>query len=188
MGKLTIYGNLGSTCTKRVLLTLAEKNVTDFEFKSVDFSKGEHKSPEYIEKHQPFGQVPVLYDDDLKIFESRAIARYIADTVEGGQQLFPKDAKTRALIEQWISVESSHGKSVETIVAELVFKKWYGSAADPKVVEENSKKLHAFLAAFDKQLIGKSYLVGNDFTLAGKISVLLNLLIEIFRFNIYSLP
>jgi glutathione S-transferase len=75
---LTVLGHPASTCTRRVLLTAAEKGV-DVEVKPIDLSKGEHKSPEYISKHHPFGVIPVLYDGDFKLYESRAIARYIGN-------------------------------------------------------------------------------------------------------------
>ena len=45
---LTVVGLAGSTCTGRVLATLFEKNVEDFEVKPVDFAAGEHKKPEYL--------------------------------------------------------------------------------------------------------------------------------------------
>ncbi|CAM6107293.1 unnamed protein product [Calypogeia fissa] len=74
---LKVYGMAPSTCTARVLLALFEKHVTDFEIVDVDLGKGEHKKPEFL-KIQPFGVIPVLQDGDLTLFESRAIARYIA--------------------------------------------------------------------------------------------------------------
>lgn len=55
---LKLYGNKISTCTKLAALVLKEKNVP-FEFIPIDFAKGEHKSPDFLQK-QPFGQVPVL--------------------------------------------------------------------------------------------------------------------------------
>jgi hypothetical protein len=45
---LTVVGLAGSTCTGRVLATLFEKNVEDFEVKPVDFASGEHKKPEFL--------------------------------------------------------------------------------------------------------------------------------------------
>ena len=53
-----LVGSPISTCTKRAVLVLLEKKV-DFEFVPIDFSKGEHKAPEFVAK-QPFGQVPYL--------------------------------------------------------------------------------------------------------------------------------
>ena len=55
---LKLYGNDYSTNTSSVAIVLHEKQVP-FEFHTVDFYKGEHKSPEYIKKH-PFGQAPCI--------------------------------------------------------------------------------------------------------------------------------
>lgn len=53
-----IYGHHGSSCTKRVAVTLREYNVP-YEIILVDLPKGAHKSAEHL-KIQPFGQIPVL--------------------------------------------------------------------------------------------------------------------------------
>jgi glutathione S-transferase len=136
-----------------------------YELKTVNFAIAEHKSPEFLER-QPFGQVPVFYDDDFKVFESRAIARYIADVTNGPIELLPKDPKQRALVEQWISVETSNYVP-EKLVGELVFKKWRGLEVDEKVVEEYKKKLPGLFSILNKALEGKNYLVGDRLTLAG---------------------
>jgi glutathione S-transferase len=48
-----------------------------YEIVLVDLGKGEHKQPAHL-AIQPFGKVPVLEDiDGTKIFESRAIMRYL---------------------------------------------------------------------------------------------------------------
>jgi glutathione S-transferase len=48
-----------------------------YEIILVDLGKGEQKQPAHL-AIQPFGQVPVLEDTDgTKIFESRAIIRYL---------------------------------------------------------------------------------------------------------------
>jgi glutathione S-transferase len=96
-----IYGMGGSTCTQRVLMTAIE-NGAEFEIKTVDLRKGEHKQPAHLAR-QPFGQIPAVEDDGFVVYESRAIARYINDT--RGNKLVPSDPKKRALMEQWISLE-----------------------------------------------------------------------------------
>jgi len=57
MAPVTIYGMNFSTCTRRVITTLEEKNVP-YELVVVDLSKGAHKQPEHLAR-QPFGQFPL---------------------------------------------------------------------------------------------------------------------------------
>ncbi len=45
---MKLYGIASSTCTGRVLLSLFEKEVEDFELWIVNVRKGEGKKPEYL--------------------------------------------------------------------------------------------------------------------------------------------
>jgi glutathione S-transferase len=106
---LKLYGSPVSTCTKRVAAVLHEKRVP-FEFVPVDLTKGEHKITAFT-AHQPFGQVPYVDDDGFVLFESRAIARYVARTYAGqGTPLVPDAADLRACarFEQAASIEASN--------------------------------------------------------------------------------
>ena len=60
---LKLYGVYKSPFVRLVATVLLEKQVP-FELVSVDFTTGEHKSPEYLAKH-PFGQVPCIVCDSL---------------------------------------------------------------------------------------------------------------------------
>ena len=60
---LKLYGMPVSGVVRIVAWVLREKKVP-YEFVSIDFSKNEHKSAEYLEK-QPFGQVPYIVCDIL---------------------------------------------------------------------------------------------------------------------------
>ena len=103
---IKLFGNPLSTCTRKVLCTLHETN-TPFEFNVIDFTKGEHKQPAHMAR-QPFGQVPAIDDDGFGLYESRAICRYLDESITTGNKLTPATAKDRALMEQWISVEHSY--------------------------------------------------------------------------------
>lgn len=191
MPNLRLLGAYGASCTRRVLTVLYEKGA-EFEFQEVQYFQGAHKTPEYLEKHHPFGQIPTLYDGDFRVFESRAIARYV-DDVTSGTKLVPTDPKLKALVEQWISVEMCHFRNAETIVEELVFKQFFSLPPDPVVVEKATERLHAFLVVLNKHLEGKTFLVGEVFTLAGRYCLkMLTLLLDItylpFMTNILRIP
>lgn len=96
-----VYGVAASTCTKRVLATLVEKNVP-YELITLDFATAEHKGAEFLKK-QPFGKIPALEDDGYIVYESRAISKYIAAKYAGqGTKLIPSvgDVKAYGLFEQ----------------------------------------------------------------------------------------
>src|SRR6187402_693543 len=98
---LKLYGSPYSVCSPRVLLALAEKGV-ECEVITLDFATGEQKKPSHL-KLQPFGRVPVLEDDGYFLYESRAIAKYIAKKYAGqGTKLMPEegDLKAFGLFEQ----------------------------------------------------------------------------------------
>jgi glutathione S-transferase len=162
---MKIYGNPMSTCTRKVLTTLAEKQAK-FEFVNVDLGTGGHKKPEYLAEHQPFGQVPALEDGDFKLYESRAMIRYL-DEVLPGQALTPKDAKARALMEQWISVETSNfTPHAMTYIYQYFFAPMRGQQPDLAKVEEAKPKLEKCLDVLQKQLAKGPHLLGDPFTLA----------------------
>lgn len=92
---LTVHGSPYSTCSQRVFTALAEKGV-EAELHTLDFATGEHKLPAHL-KLQPFGKVPVLEDDGYFVYESRAIAKYIAKKYAGqGTKLIPDDSDLKA--------------------------------------------------------------------------------------------
>jgi glutathione S-transferase len=93
---LKVYGASHSTCTRRVLTVLAEKNV-NYELISINLAKSEQSSLEFRKK-QPFGKVPVLDDDGFLVYESRAICKYIARKFagQGTRGLVPEEGDLKA--------------------------------------------------------------------------------------------
>jgi glutathione S-transferase len=161
---MKLHGNPMSTCTRKVLATFAEKAVKP-EFVHVDFMAGAHKAPAHL-AYQPFGQVPALEDGDFKLYESRAIMRYL-DEVLPGTSLTPKDPKEHALMEQWISVETSNfTPHAMTLIYQLFFNPMRGQPTDAAKLEEGRVKLAPALAVLDAQLAQGPHLVGEQFTLA----------------------
>ncbi|HXN31343.1 MAG TPA: glutathione S-transferase N-terminal domain-containing protein [Polyangiaceae bacterium] len=161
---MKIYGHPMSTCTRKVLATLHEKKAS-FEIVPVDLTTGAHKRPEHLAR-QPFGQIPVIDDGDFRLYESRAIIRYL-DQVLPGATLTPSDPKGRGLMEQWISVETSNfTPHAMTIIYQLFFGPMRGAQPDPAKVEEGRTKLAKSVEVLDRQLAGGPYLLGERFSLA----------------------
>lgn len=102
-----LHGITASTAFQRAAVIFREKNVP-FDLAPVDFINREHKSDTFRALH-PFGQVPVLVEEDgFTLFESRAIAKYIANKYKNqGTRLIPDDEKEKALLDQWIFVETT---------------------------------------------------------------------------------
>ncbi|TFK36730.1 glutathione S-transferase, partial [Crucibulum laeve] len=153
-------------CTRRVATVLHEKQVP-FEFIEINFSKGEHKSPIFLEK-QPFGQVPYIDDDGFILYESRAIGRYIAANYpEKGPALLPTEKKANALFEQAASVElSNFDEFGHRAIGEMVFKPMFGGTSDKAVFDELIATLDKKLDAYNVILGKQKYLAGNEITLA----------------------
>jgi len=164
---LKVIGVPQSTCSRRVLTVLEELKVP-YTLQPIDFSKGEHKNPEYIAKQQPFGQVPVLWDGDYHLYESRAIIRYLASAYDSSHKLLPTTPKLLGEVEQWISVENCNYR-VDDIVYEYVFKKYSGGGEPDAVkVEAALKKATRVLEVLENHLSAKKdlFLVGDHFTVA----------------------
>ncbi|ELU45264.1 glutathione S-transferase [Rhizoctonia solani AG-1 IA] len=158
-----------STCTKRVWTTAKEIGV-DVTIVPVDLAKGAHKDPAYIENYHPFGIIPVLEvgpdEDGTKIYESRAIARYLVAKYGKGSPLLPaaSDAKAYGLFEQAASIEySSFDPSASGLAFERVFGPMRGLEPNKDLVKKYVDTLDAKLDGYERILAKQKYLT---FTLA----------------------
>jgi glutathione S-transferase len=89
----------GPTRSIRARWMLQELGV-DFEAVTVDLTRGEHRSPDFL-RLNPAAKVPVLVDGDLVLNESAAIVLYLAEKYpERG--FVPADVQLRADFYRWI--------------------------------------------------------------------------------------
>ena len=156
---LKLFGNPVSTCTRKVLATLNETK-TPFDFVAIDFAKGEHKAPPHLAR-QPFGQVPALDDDGFKMYEARAMARYI-DAKAGGP-LTPKDLPRRARMEQWISVET---ENFQPHAMKFIYHSIFKREQTPEVLKAAGAALDTAYGVLEKALADQPFLAGGAFSLA----------------------
>jgi glutathione S-transferase len=156
---IKIFGNPMSTCTRKVLMTLAETN-TPFDLTVIDFGKGEHKHANHV-KRQPFGRIPALEDDGFEMFESRAICRYVNRKVSGN--LVPQELQAYAKMEQWISIETSE---FSAHAMKYVYHDTFKRPQEQAVLDAATKALETTCAFMDKQLAQTPFISGSTFTLA----------------------
>ena len=126
MGAITLYGFNGSTYVRSVRMLLAEKGVTSYEQVPVNVLAGETKQPEHLKRH-PFGKVPVVDVDGLRLIETPAILRYLDGTLPG-PRLTPAEPKDAARVDMTTSIVDSYayGALLGGVVAYHLFPDFVG--------------------------------------------------------------
>lgn len=107
MSDIKLWGFDGSTYVRTVKMLLAEKGVTDIEQVQLNVLAGDPQTPEHLERH-PFGKVPVLDHDGIRILETSAITRYLNDVLPG-KSLVPSAPKDRARMDMVVGIADSYG-------------------------------------------------------------------------------
>jgi len=107
MSDITLWGFNGSTYVRTIRMLLAEKGVSRYTQMPVNVLEGETKTAEHLLRH-PFGKVPVLDHDGMRILETSAIARYLNDVLPG-PALVPATPNDRARMDMVIGLVDSYG-------------------------------------------------------------------------------
>lgn len=162
--KPILFGPSYSVYVRIVKIVLAEKGV-DFDQVEFDVFDVNDWPADWLER-QPFGLVPAFEHDGLRLYEARAIARYIDEAFDG-PALQPADPRGRARMEQAISVLDGQGywPMVREIFVQRVERAGDGMA-DEAVVAAALPKAKRCLAALRQLLGAHAYLAGADFSLA----------------------
>jgi len=129
-----------------------------FEKVVVKLFEREQKNADYLAKN-PFGQVPVLEDGDVTVYDSTAILVYLAKRYDPAGRWLPDDAVRAAEVQRWLSVASgalAQGPSAAR--GAVVIRKQMDPAAG-----ERARQLFEVLEA---ELKTRDYLVGSEPTIA----------------------
>ena len=104
--KPVLYGFDGSTYVRAVRTVMHAKGI-GYEQVPVNVLEGEPRRPEHLKRH-PFGKVPVLDIDGMRLLETAAINQYLDETREG-PSFTPRDPKNRARMRMAIGLIDSFG-------------------------------------------------------------------------------
>lgn len=125
----------------------------------VDLMAGEHKQDAFLALN-PFGQVPVLVDDDgTVIADSNAILVYLARKT-GRTDWLPDDAAGAAKVQRWLSVAAgdvAYGPAAARLVTV------FGAKYNP---DEVIARAHVLLTRLEAELAGREWLAADRPTIA----------------------
>lgn len=125
----------------------------------VDLRAGAQKQPAFLALN-PFGQVPVLVDDDgTVITDSNAILVYLARKT-GRTDWLPEDAAGAANVQRWLSVAAgdvAFGPAAARLVT------IFGAKYNP---DEVIARAHVLLVRLEAALAGRDWLVADHPTIA----------------------
>jgi glutathione S-transferase len=103
---LVLYGFDGSTYVRTVRMLLHEKGA-NYEQVHVNVLEGEPRQAEHLERH-PFGKVPVVDHDGMRILETSAITRYLDDVLPG-PSFIPDTPRERARMDMGMAIFDAYG-------------------------------------------------------------------------------
>jgi glutathione S-transferase len=151
---------------RRVKIYLAEKGLS-VPLEQVDLGKLAHKSPEYTAIN-PIQRVPALrLDDGTIITESIAICRYF-ESLHPEPPLFGRGARQSAMVEMWERRVEFH------LLAAVshIFRNSHPAMKEMEVpqvpawADANKPRVMDFIALLDRELAGRRYIAGDDYTVA----------------------
>jgi glutathione S-transferase len=136
-------------------------------FRFVDLLKGEQKTAEYAALN-PNMRMPVLKDGDYVLWESNAIAQYLADK-KPQQGLLPRDERARLDVTRWQFWDVAHWDPTcavfifENIVKPVVLK---SGEPDAAALAKGAESFHRAATVLDSQLKGRRFIARDALTVA----------------------
>ena len=160
---LKIWGRASSSNVQKVLWCCTELDLP-FERLDVGGPFGGNRDPEYL-KLNPNGLVPTVQDGDLIMWESNTICRYLASTHAGGERIYPRDPAARTHVERWMDWQLAViGAPMGQLLFGLV--RSTPETRDAGAIEAARRRALSGWSIIDDELDGRSYLGGDELTLA----------------------
>ena len=187
---MKLYMHPVSMTSRPVRLFVADSGIA-LDEEVVDLFTGAHLQAPYSDIN-PNCLVPMLVDDDLKLTESSAILKYLADKI--GSPAYPKDLKERAKVNEmmdWINTnfyrEWAYNLCYPQLFPHLKRRSDEAQTATLEFGKENAKR---WLKVLNDHWIGpkNTYLCGNKLTIADYLGAGLVTLGEVIRIDFSPYP
>lgn len=146
-------------------LIFLEEAEVEYNLTPIDFSKKDQKSEWYMQLN-PNGRIPTIVDlsnDNFVVFESGAILWYLAEKYG---KFLPKEEKSRSQALQWLMFQMG---GVGPMMGQAMY---FQRIAEPQghheefAIKRYVQESRRLLEVLDKQLEGKTYLLGDEFSIA----------------------
>jgi glutathione S-transferase len=132
----------------------------EYEHVPMDMKARDHKKPEFLEMN-PTGQVPVMVDGEVVLFESMAINEYLGLKFKPeilGEGIVDKANALKWSIWTYLNVHKHFGM--------IAYQTLWSPEKDQSAIDKASVEVVPFLTILDKHLEGKTFLLGDKFSVA----------------------
>ncbi len=187
---MKLYMHPVSMTSRPVRLFIAESGI-DVEEQVVDILSGEHTKEPYASLN-PNRLVPLLVDGDLRLSESSAILKYLADKIDS--PAYPKDLKKRAKVNEmmdWFNTNFYREYGYGFIYPQVFPSHRRQSEEVQKVtIAWGKERAKNWLRILNDHWIGpkNAYLCGDEITIADYLGVCFLTLGEIIRCDFSHYP
>jgi glutathione S-transferase len=159
---LKIWGRISSLNVRKVVVTAQELGVP---FERIDAGArfGIVQTPEYLAKN-PNALVPLIEDDQVQLWESNVIVRYLCARHAAGS-LYPLALPQRFDAERWMDWQ----QTTLNPAGRDAFVQWIRTPADrrdPHVIAASVAATEPLLALLDDHLARRSFIAGDQLTMA----------------------
>ena len=159
---LKILGRNNSSNVQKVLWACDELGLS-YKRDDIGGPFGGNREPQYLAMN-PNGVVPTVIDDDIVLWESNVIVRYLVRK-HTPNDLLPDDPVRLAVAEQWMDWQ-------QTVVGPAIFPVFWGLVRtapedrDAEVISAGRDRLENVLSILDARLSAVAFVGGEDFSMA----------------------
>ena len=159
---LKVWGRMSSINVRKVVWAAQELGLT-LQRTEAGGPFGVVKEPGYL-RMNPNAQVPVIDDEDLILWESNVIVRYLCAKHATGK-LYPLDLRERFVAEQWMDWQ----QTTFNPAGREAFVQWIRTPAgqrQPERIAQSTAATGPLLDILDAHLARQPFMAGAQFTMA----------------------